>query len=225
LISNEPDVRWQDNVTPETYVRLYHDAYYAIKNSDPTAVVAIGGIAQPSQLRFKYLDRILSEYQTVYNEPIPLQTWQIHNYMLREERDTWGVDIPPGLDDQNGVLYSIEDTGNLAAFKSQIYDFREWMAARGYQNIPLIVSEFGIPMPPDYGYDFERVSAFLRDTWYFFYTATDAKIGYPGDQDRLVQRWCWFSLGVEGYPSGNIIEPPYGDWTPLAFVWQGMIEK
>ena len=40
LIGNEPDVRWQDNTTPEAYAEAYHDAYHAIKQADPTAQVA-----------------------------------------------------------------------------------------------------------------------------------------------------------------------------------------
>jgi hypothetical protein len=225
LMSNEPDVRWQDNVTPETYATLYYDAYRAILDSDPTAKIAVGGIAQPTNLRLEYLDRILAAYQSMYGEPLPAQAWHIHNYMLHEERDTWGVDIPPGLSNQQGMLYSIDDSGNLAAFKSQIYNFRSWMAKRGYRHLPLIISEFGIPMPPDYGFDEQRVSKFLRVTWQFLYTATDSGIGLPADNGRLVQRWCWFSIGVEGYPAGNLLNPPAGEWTSLGLIWQAMVEQ
>ncbi|MCP4591363.1 MAG: hypothetical protein GY842_11500, partial [bacterium] len=51
LVGNEPDVIWQDNLTPATYAQLYHDAYVAIKDADPTAQVAIGGVSQPTPLR------------------------------------------------------------------------------------------------------------------------------------------------------------------------------
>ncbi|MER2598786.1 MAG: hypothetical protein ABTQ73_04655, partial [Caldilineales bacterium] len=44
LIGNEPDVMWQDNTSPASYVTAYHGAYHAIKAGDPTARVAIGGI-------------------------------------------------------------------------------------------------------------------------------------------------------------------------------------
>lgn len=224
LISNEPDVRWQNNVEPEVYAQLYYQAYTAIKNGDPTAIVVAGGIAQPSQLRFAYLDMILAAYQSMYGASMPVQAWHIHNYMLREERDSWGVDIPPGISANTGVMYGVDDSGNIAAFKSQIYAFRRWMADRGYGGLPLIVSEYGIPMPPDYGFELDRVSEFIREVWYFFYTATDQGIGNPADGGRLVQRWCWFSLGVEKYPAGNLLIPPAGDWTPLADVWRSMVQ-
>ncbi len=218
LISNEPDVRWQDNVDPATYARLYHEAYTAIKAGDPSAIVAAGGIAQPTPLRLRYLDLVLETYRNEYGTELPTQVWHIHNYMLREERDSWGVDIPPGIPDNTGVLFNIDDSGNLDVFRSQIYDFRRWMALRGYGELPLIVSEYGVPMPEDYGFPPERMAEFLRETWRFFLTATDPALGDPHDGRRLVQQWCWFSMYYEVYPTGNLIDAR-GQWTPLGQAW------
>lgn len=218
LISNEADVRWQDNVEPQVYARLYHEAYHAIKAGDPGAVVAAGGIAQPTPLRMRYLDIALQTYQAEFGAPLPAQAWHIHNYMLREERDSWGVDIPPGIPDNTGKLYSIEDSGNLDLFRAQIYDFRRWMVSRGYGGQPLIVSEFGVPMPEDYGFPPERMAEFLRETWRFFLTATDGALGDPNDGGRLVQRWCWFSMAYPYYPTGNLLDEN-NQWTPLARTW------
>jgi hypothetical protein len=156
LISNEADVRWQDNVDPGTYARLYHEAYTAIKAGDASAAVVAGGIAQPTPLRLRYLDLVLEAYRAEFGAALPAQAWHIHNYMLREERDSWGVDIPPGIPDATGVLYSIDDSGNVDAFRAQIVDFRRWMASRGYAGLPLFVSEFGVTMPADYGFPPER---------------------------------------------------------------------
>ncbi len=224
LISNEGDVRWQDNITPTAYAQLYHEAYLAIKAGDPMAVVAVGGIAQPTPLRLRYLDQVLGAYQMTYGAPLPTQAWHIHNYMLREERNSWGVDIPPGIPDDTGVLYEIDDSGNLDAFRRQIYDFRRWMAERGYRDTPLIISEYGITMPPDYGFPLERVADFLWETWRFFLTATDPEIGYPDDGGRLVQQWCWFSLDDQIYPTGDLVNADTGTWTPLGAVWYASIE-
>jgi len=224
LISNEADVRWQDNVTPEVYITLYHEAYTAIKAGDPGAIVAAGGIAQPTPLRFRYLDLILEGYNQAYGEPLPAQAWHIHNYMLREERDSWGVDIPPGLPDTTGMLYEIDDSGNLDVFRSQIWAFRRWMAERGYGGQPLLVSEFGIPMPEDYGFPLERVQTFLRETWSFFLTATDAGLGNSADGGRLVQAWCWYSLGDPTYATGNLVNLDSFAWTPLGRVWMRLVE-
>ncbi len=224
LISNEPDVRWQDNVDPLTYARLYHEAYTAIKAGDPTAIVAVGGISQPTPLRLRYLDLVLEAYRTEFGTALPAQAWHIHNYMLREERDSWGVDIPPGIADNTGILYGIDDSGNLDAFRSQIYAFRRWMAARGYGGQPLIISEFGVPMPEDYGFPPERMAEFLRETWRFFLTAADGSLGDPHDGGRLVQRWCWFSLADPVYNTGNLIDLKSSAWTYLGRVWLELVQ-
>ncbi|MCX7840656.1 MAG: hypothetical protein N2559_14570, partial [Anaerolineae bacterium] len=213
LIGNEPDVKWQDNVEPVTYARLYHRAYRAIKEADPTAQVAIGGVTQPSPLRLRYLDAVLAAYRAQNQREMPIDVWNVHNFILREERGSWGVDIPPGFADATGVLYEVDDSGNLDAFRRQIVAFREWMAARGFQNYPLIISEYGIPMPEDYGFPDERVLNFLIDTFDFFLNARDPALGYPADDYRLVQRWCWYSLDDTMYPTGRLFDPHTGALT------------
>jgi len=223
LIGNEPDVRWQDNVTPETYARLYHEAYNAIRAGDAGANVAPGGIAQPTPLRLRYLERFLAVYQSEFGEPLPAQAWHIHNYMLREERDSWGVDIPPGFSEDQGQLYAVDDSGNLEIFRAQIFSFRAWMVAQGYRALPLVVSEFGIPMPEEYGFPPERVATYLRETWNFFATATDPALGNPHDGGRLVQRWCWFSMADPVYATGNLIDLETGAWAPLGRAWLALV--
>lgn len=227
LVGNEPDVRWQDNVEPVAYAGLYHEAYTAIKNADPTAQVAIGGVAQPTPLRLRYLEAILASYQERFGAEMPVDVWNVHGFVLREERESWGVDIPPGLSDERGVLYEIEDCGSLEIFKQQIVDFRRWMAQRGYQNYPLIVSEYGVPMPEDYGYPPERLVAFLSGTFDFFLTATDVALGYPADGYRLVQRWCWYSLDAPDtyYPPGRLFDPQTGQMTAVGEGWVGCVER
>ncbi len=221
LVGNEPDVKWQDNVAPETYARLYHEAHQAIKGADPTAAVAIGGVSQPTPLRLRYLEMVLDSYRAQFGADLPLDVWNVHNFTLREERDSWGVDIPPDLADDTGLLYEVDDSGNLDAFRRQIADFRRWMARMGYRNYPLIVSEYGILMPADYGFPPERVAEYLTATFDFFLTATDGATGYPADGDRLVQFWCWYSLDAPAdyYPTGNLFDPQSGALTALGHVW------
>ncbi len=221
LISNEPDVRWQDNVEPEVYARLYHEAYGAIKGADPGAQVAIGGVTQPTPLRLRYLDEVLNAYEELFGAQVPVDLWHVHNFILREERDGWGVDIPPGLPDEQGVLYEIDDGDDMDLFAQQILDFRRWMAERGYQDKALIVSEYGILMPEEYGFPPERVLAFLTASFDFFLTATDPEVGYPADDYRLVQRFCWYSLDAadDYYPTGRLFDPQTGAMTAMGEGW------
>lgn len=215
LIGNEPDVKWQDNVPPERYAQQYHDLYAAIKSRDPIARVAIGGVSQPTPLRLRYLDRILDAYHDLYGEAMPVDVWNVHNFVLREERNSWGVDIPPGMPDDTGRLYEIADHDDLGIFRQQIIDFRRWMAGRGQQGKPLIVTEYGILMPSDYGFPPGQVKAFMVESFEFFRTAADPTLGYPADGHRLVQRWCWYSLLDERYPTGNLLKPGSRQLTPL----------
>ena len=215
LIGNEPDVKWQDNVPPDVYAQQYHELYHLLKTQDPSCQVAIGGITQPSPLRLRYLDLIWEAYQARYGEPMPVDVWNVHNFVLREERDSWGVDIPPGIAEQSGLLLEIDDHDSLSLFEEQIVRFRQWMKERGQQNKPLIVTEYGILMPADYGFPPERVEAFMLKTFAFFRTATDPVLGYPADNFRLVQRWCWYSLADTSYPTGNLLQIETGEFTSL----------
>lgn len=222
LIGNEPDVRWQDSTTPGAYAAVYHQVHTAIKAVDPTAVIAIGGISQPTPLRMRYLDAVLASYRQQFGTEMPIDAWNIHNFILREERGSWGVDIPPGMADNQGILYEIEDSGNLDHFRQQIVAFRRWMADRGYQNYPLIVSEYGIPMPVDYGFPADRVGRFLTGTFDYFLSAADPALGYPADNYRLVQLWCWYSLSDANY-NGHLFDPATGGMTAVGAAWAAYV--
>ncbi len=220
LIGNEPDVRWQDNVTPDAYAQAYHDLYALLKSLDPTCRVAIGGVSQPTPLRLRYLEAILAAHQGRYGEAMPVDVWNVHNFLLREERDSWGVDIPPGMSEDTGTLREIADHDSMVLFRQQIVDFRRWMKARGLQDKPLIVTEYGILMPNDYGFPEERVEQFMLDTFAYFDSAVDPDLGMPSDGYRLVQRWCWFSLADARYPTGNLLSAD-GALTPLGEAFAG----
>jgi hypothetical protein len=214
-VGNEPDVIWQSNSTPEQYATAYFRAYTLIKRTDPSAQVAAGAISQPTPLRLEYLDRVLAAYEARYGGPMPVDAWALHNAILREERNSWGVDIPPGLDAETGRLYRVEDNADLAIFTQQLVDFRRWMRDRGYRDRPLLLTEFGVLMPAEYGFPPERVSAFMLGAFEFMVTAVDPELGYPPDGDRLVQRWAWYSLAATDYPGGNLYDPETKAMTDL----------
>jgi hypothetical protein len=217
IIGNEPDVRWQDNTTPERYADLYHELYHLLKGTDPTCQVVIGGVSQPTPLRLAYLERILSTYEARYGQPMPVDVWNVHAFILREERDSWGVDIPPGMGANTGTLYEIDDHDDLSIFAAHIHTFRRWMADREQRDKPLVVTEYGILMPSDYGFGTAEVQAFMEGSFDFFLTATDGAVGYPRDGNRLVQWWCWYSLAApeDYYPTGNLFDPATKALTPL----------
>jgi hypothetical protein len=56
----------------------------------------------------------------------------------------------------------------------------------------------------------------MQDTFDFFLNETDSLIGYPYDENRLVQRWAWFS--VNGDPAvwgGALFDPDTYALRPL----------
>ncbi|MEM7119564.1 MAG: hypothetical protein AAF614_44545 [Chloroflexota bacterium] len=225
IIGNEPDVRWQDDVTPQRYAELYHEAYTFIKGRDPTAQIATAGIAQSTPLRRAYLDIVLETYEANYGEPMPVDIWTIHAFTLREEKDSWGVDIPPGMDAITGELYEIDQHGDIEIFKQNIIDFRVWMAERGYQERPLAITEFGLIMPHDYGFPETRVAAYVEQTFDFLTTATN-ETGYPDDNYLLVQQWFWYMLHDAGdYPTGNLYEPSTDQLTLAGMAYRDYVEQ
>ena len=219
IVGNEPDVVWQDSVTPAEYARVYHEVYGLLKSIDPTCQVAIAGVSQATPLRLQYLDMILEAYRDLYGEMIPVDVWNVHGFILREERGSWGVEIPPGLSVDQGRLFEIDEHDDMEIFDEQIIAFRRRMKERGERNKPLIVSEYGILMPEDYGFPYEKVREFMYATFDYFMTATDHSLGYPADGNRLVQRWAWYSLSDTNYPTGNLFDPDTGLITPLGLAY------
>lgn len=215
LIGNEPDVMWQDNTTPTQYAARYHELHTLIKTLDPSAQVAIGGVTQVTPLRLQYIENVLAAYEALAGTPMPVDVWNIHTFILREERDSWGVSIPPGFDVDQGILWEIDDHDNLDLFKQQIVDFRRWMERNGQRNKPLIVTEYGILMPPEYGFSPETVTEFMRATFDYLLNTRDEEIGYPDDDNRLVQKLAWFSLSDTTYPTGNLLDPVTGQLTEV----------
>lgn len=216
LIGNEMDRRdWdgggQDEMLPETYAVAYYELYHAIKEADPSAQIAIGGVVQPTPLRLKYLDRVLAAYESRYGSTIPVDVWNIHNMILPERASDSGADIPPGLSETEGRTYAIQDADNIAIFRQHILEFRQWMKEKGEREKPLIISEYSVLYPSDLGFSHPRIRRYLYATFDYLTTATDASLGCPSDGNRLVQRWAWYSLNdddFEGRPSEHHLFDP-----------------
>ncbi|HUT15109.1 MAG TPA: DNRLRE domain-containing protein, partial [Anaerolineae bacterium] len=201
LIGNEPECPYPPgggNNTPEEYAQVYHELYTFIKGRDPSAQIAIGGVVQATPLRLEWLDRVLDHYQTTYGEAMPVDVWNIHNMILREKAGDWGCGIPTGLTATTGVLYEIDDNDNVDYFIQHIVDFRTWMRDRGQRDKPLIITEYGVLMPELY-ISPERVNAYMDATFDYLLSACDDDLGYPADENRLVQRWLWCSLNDQPY--------------------------
>ncbi|MEZ4736413.1 MAG: hypothetical protein R3E79_55715 [Caldilineaceae bacterium] len=197
ILGNEPDRYGQDGLTAAQYVVFYHKVYTFLKERDPSSRIAIAGVVQPTPLRLRYLDLVLSEYQQRYGVPMPVDIWDIHNFIL-PENCYWGASIPPGLEayqsEGKPCDTTLNEHGNITIFKQQIRAFRQWMKERGLRDSPLIVSEYGILLSKYHGYDYARVRNFMTASFDYMLNETDSELGYPADGNRLVQEFAWFSL-------------------------------
>lgn len=235
-VGNEPDGRqwleggvWvgQDEIEPELYARAFCEISQVIRDSDPTARIAIGAVIQIGEeilsttgttitLRTEYLDRIWDEYPNVCNGRQlgdDVDMWNIHNYVLREvsrmrtipgmcgsestidRSEWWGAEIPPGLYPEycTGQWTSGEDNGDVDLAIGQIVRFRKWMADKGERNKPLIITEAGLNMG-SYWVLPSQVKSFLTDYLDYVLNQQDPELGYPLDENRMVQRILWWSL-------------------------------
>jgi hypothetical protein len=225
IVGNEPDNIWQDNLPPEDYAQVYHDLYFWIKSADPQASVAVAGVTQGTPLRLAYLDRVLDAYQERYQQTLPADWWTVHGFVLREERGSWGAEIPTGFQSTyQGALYQPADVGSLEHFQELIRNFRAWMVDRGYQDTPLAVTEFGILASEAHGYSPEVVAEYLIETFTWLEQARDPQIGYPEDGDRLVQRWAWFSLYDKLYSNTNLADIPGDTLTQAGWAFRDFVQ-
>jgi hypothetical protein len=226
LIGNEPDRIGvgMDDTLPQDYAQAYHNAYTFIKAHDPAAQVAAGNIVQPTPVRMQYLDIVLDTYASLYHEPLPVDAWSIHSYILREAscaaypESCWGAEVPPGVSVTHGMLYTLDDIDNLDIFRQRIVQFRQWMKDRGYRDVPLLITEYGSLLPyynpnelyydsKGHPFDEARARDFMYDTFEYLRAATDPNLGYPADENRLVQRWLWYSVDDLSY--GGALFDPY----------------
>jgi hypothetical protein len=122
---------------------------------------------------------------------------------------------------------------SVRIFREQVYGMRQWMKDRGQQNKPLIISEYGLLYPftggqPDGSCEFlqdehqqcfspQRVTKYLLDTITFLEETKDPNLGYPADENRLVQQWLWYSIVTEPEWSGgssNLISRDFASYAP-----------
>ena len=199
IVGNEADNIWQDNVLPQDYAIAYHDAYTFIKEHDPSAKIAINGVTQGTPLRLQWLDLVWNSYRARYGSDMPVDVWNMHTFVLREQINSWGASIPPGVNATQGMLWEIDDHDRLDLVQEQVIRFRRWMKDHGQQSKPLINTEYGILLPVNYGFDYARVTRFLNGTFDLFNSLRDPTLGMPEDDYRLMQRWCWFSLDSEQF--------------------------
>ena len=216
----------QDEITAELYATAYHEIQQAIKMADPTARVGIGSVILASPLRLQYLDRVWDAYFNQYGYTMgnDIDVWNIHGFLLREVRGEWGADVPAGLDNSDADLTNdydpskgfligkdltttVSEHHNIERFKEFTVALRTWMAEHGERDKPLINTEFGVLFKSFGNITDQQVNDYMNSAFDYLLTATDASIGFPADENKLVQSWVWYSLNDTANFNGNLFDP------------------
>ncbi len=161
VVGNEMDRHGQDARPPDLYAEDYHTIYQYIKNRDDTAKVALGAIVQPTPRRIEYLRIVFTSYRDKYGSRLPTDAFTLHSFIL-DETGQYGAGLPPEPYDttaykytKSGTNYGYDDHGDIDIFESRIRSFRAFMKNpgitnySGYNNLPLLITEYGILFGPD----------------------------------------------------------------------------
>jgi hypothetical protein len=165
--------------------------------------------------------------------------WSIHSFILNEEPITdtqrpWGAGHAIGFDCAAGDCYDLikitdyADTYSIDIFEQRISNFRMWMEMIGEREKPLWITEYGSLLPdweiicfpnqtgkcdPPYnGWPIEKDTIdFMIDSFTFLLHSYDENLGNPNDEDKLVQRWYWYSLNDRLDSFGGSLFDPEND--------------
>ena len=142
-------------------------------------------------------------------------------------------------------VYCWAEHDSMAVFQEQVVAMRTWMKQHGEQNKPLILSEYSQLYPfmdvkgdtanPTSCYlqdengkcwTEDRVAQFMTKSLDYLESAKDPALGFPADENRLIQRWIWFSMFTSnqqiGYVS-NLTNPENTALTYLGRLYQTQI--
>jgi hypothetical protein len=89
------------------------------------------------------------------------------------------------------------------------------MKENDYQQVPLVVSEYGILLPEEFGFSQETIASYLKVTSEWMLSYQDQEIGFPDDDFHLVQKFAWFSLSDPNFQSADLADLELKTLTPI----------
>ncbi len=234
IIGNEPDseVTYQDHLSAETYAQRFFEFASVIRQKDPTAKIGFGQIMMPTPIRIHYLtlamNRLAELAGGMAQAHALIDIYTIHAYIMNETElygpdgssISWGAGLPIGYDPTSwpapesirtdlGETYKTYD---INIFKSRLMSLRQWIVDQGEQKKPLWITEFGVLFPSvgnPYFYASDADTAnFMAQTYDFMLGYKDPQLGLATDDNRLVQKWTWFSLNLTRTTYGGSLFDP-----------------
>jgi hypothetical protein len=154
-----------------------------------------------------------------------IDIWSIHAFILNEHLSQWGAGVPVGFENDWSDAISItdySDTHSIEIFSQRIISFRNWMNSIGERKKPLWITEYGSLFPPidpingpDYvNIDDATTSDFMINSFDFMLNSINESTGFQDDENRLVQRWFWYSLNDYRYKFGGSLFDPDNEFVP-----------
>jgi len=223
VIGNEQDTTYggQDNLLAAVYAQRFLELSAIIRTNDPSALIGFAPIVQPSPVRIYYLELVIAEMNrllqgTGITISDTFDLWTIHSFLLREANGIgeWGTGLPQGItlemldgDHQPLLLDIRNDTHSISLFSELIINFRQWIHNKGLGDKPLWITEYGSLMPFYLVPESETV-AYMLETFNFLLSYKDPNIGFGADENRLVQKWYWYSLNGDIFPKEDV--EPFG---------------
>ncbi len=242
ILGNEPDseVTYQDHLSAPDYGQRYYEIATLIRRLDPKAKLGFGPIIQPTPVRIYYLTLAINKLAELAGGATQahalIDVYTIHGYIINEaelygpdgKTISWGPGLPIGYDPATwpapesihtelGETYKTHD---INIFKTRVINFRQWMADQGEQNKPLWITEFGSLFPsrgnPYFYASDQETASFMAQTFDFMLGTKDPQLGFAADDNRLVQKWVWFSMNhpLTSY-GGALFDPSNHQITPV----------
>ena len=178
-----------DARSPAMYVDDFATCREMILAANPTFRISVGAIVLDSTAEyvgakdgFDYLGQVLKIWQDRYSEPLPAEFFAATAHVL-----------------QGGGM-------DLDVFERQIRNFRRFLESSGLRDRFVLIAEYGGALGPS---DPEARAHFLTEATRILTTARDPETGCPKDDDRLVQRFAWFTAD------------PVGTWEKLKLLGPG----
>lgn len=130
-IENEPDIFWKDS--PQDYARLLMGSYKAVKDANPAAKVAIGGVGTPDGFdgRKEFYIRTLEALDAARAAPGDryFDVFDLHWYPFAYDYDHM-IEPPEPLPE-----------GRLFRLAGYVDDIRQTLARFGYPDTPIFMTE------------------------------------------------------------------------------------
>lgn len=202
FIGNEPDnYPDQGYRTPAQYAGDLKYWYDTLKAADATCQVYWSGLFIISPGRIRWMEAMLTAYQSAYGVAPSFDGIHIHNYI--EPEFPWGAGTAYGVaygsnppvdprEDIDAVWYNRHISPTW--FKQGLLDLRQWMAGKGWQSKPVIISEYGDLLG---AWGQAAAGQYLYDSFNIALDEKHASWGNPNDQNRLCQGFLWFHLSYD----------------------------